>query len=221
MQRNKFKITWAVTFLFGLSIACETFSAINEDYNETRSTAGAIATQAQQIITQAQGIATQVSDSQAVGTARALATQYGPTLLETGQSLATQAEQEGYMQTAEALVTQGSGELLPTLQAAATQYLKPAPPPDDLPIVDSGEVSNLFSNQSALSYYVQVPFPKVVEFYETTMPEHKWVDVSNPDNVTDDAAVLKFFKPDRVATITLSENPISKQTVVLITIRTP
>jgi hypothetical protein len=221
MQKNRFKLIWVVTLLVGLSIACETFSAIREDYNETRGTAGAIATQAQEIITQAQGIATEIGDSQAVGTARALATQYGPTLLETGQSLATQAEQEGYLQTAEALVTQGSSQLLPTLEALATQHLIAAPPPEDIPIIASGEVANLFNNQSVVSYYVETDLPQVVEFYQSVMPMQDWVDVTNPGAVTDEAAVLKFFKPDRVATITLTNNPISNQTVVLITIRIP
>jgi hypothetical protein len=221
MPKKIFKLIWLLTLLVGLSIACETFDTIRRDYDETRGTAGAIATQAQEIITQAQGIATEFSDSQAVGTARALATEYGPTLLETGQALATQADQEGYLQTVEALVTQGSSELLPTFQAVATQFLIPQPPPEDIPIIASGEVSNLFTNQSVVSYYVETDLDQVVEFYQTTMPMQDWVDVSDPDQIADNAAVLKFFKPDRIATITLTDNPISQQTVVLITVRMP
>ena len=120
--------------------------------------------------------------------------------------------------TAEALVTKGSIELLPTLQAVATQYLSSAPPPDDIPIIP-GEVANLFSNKSAITYYVNVDLPEVVDFYQTTMPDQNWIDVTNSSQITEEAAVLKFFKPERVATITLTVNKISDQTVVLITIR--
>jgi hypothetical protein len=221
MQKNKFKLIWAITFLLGLSIACETFSAINRDYKEARSTADIIATKAQQIITQAQGAATQISDSQAAQTAHALATQYGPSLVETGQSLATQVEEEGYLLTAEALVTQGSAELLPTIQALTTQHLDTAPPAEDIPILTSGEVTILITNQYMVSYYVQETISQVLDFYQTNMPNNGWIDVSNSADITEDAAVLKFFKPDRVASITLSENPLGEQTVVLITIRTP
>lgn len=220
MQKKKFKLIWVITFTLGLSIACESFSAISRDYDEARSTADAIATKAQQVITQAQGAATQISDSQAARTARALATQYGPSLVETGQSLATQAEEEGYLQTAEALVTQGSAELLPTFQALATQRLDPAPPAEAIPIIASGEVTNLVTNQYIVSYNVQETFPQVLEFYQTNMPNNGWIDVSDPADVKEDTAVLKFFKPDRVATITLSENILGEQTIVLITIQT-
>ena len=218
MTKNRFKLIWAFSLLVGTSQACESISAIGQDFTETRSTAGAVATQAQEIITQAQGIATQLGDSDAVGTARAFATEKGPAYIATGEALSTQAAEEGYLKTAEALVTKGSSDLLPTFQAVATQYLSSAPPPDDIPII-TGEVENLFSNRSSVSYYVNVDLPEVVDFYQTTMPDHNWVDVTNSSLITEEAAVLKFFKPERVATITLTSNLISKQTVVLITIR--
>ncbi len=219
MFKNRFKFVWILIVLVGLSLACASFSAIEEDYNQARSTAGAIATQAQGIITQAKGIATQIGDSQAFETAQAIATQQGPAYIATGQALATRAADEGYLQTAEALITQGSSELLPTFQALATQYLFRGPPPDDIPIISDGEITNLFTNQSAISYYVTVDLPQVVDFYQTTMPDQDWVDVTDSSSITEDAAVLKFFKPERVATITLTANPISQQTVVLIAIR--
>lgn len=219
MSKNHFKLILAFTLLVGFSLACESISAIRQDYTETRGTAGAVATQAQEIITQAQGIATQLGDSKAVGTARAIATEQGPAFIATGEALATQAAEEGYFKTAEALVTQGSSELLPTLKAVATQFLSSAAPPDDIPIINTGEVANLLSNQSAVSYYVDVDLPHVVDFYQTTMPTFDWVDVSNQGAIREEAAILKFFKPDRVATITLTTNPISKETIVLIAIR--
>ena len=219
MLKNQFKIVWLLIVLVGLSLACESLSAIGDDYNQARGTAGAIATQAQGIITQAEGIATQIVDSKAFETVQAIATQQGPAYITTGQALATKAADEGYLQTAKALITQGSSELLPTFQAVATQYLFRGPPPDDIPIISDGELTNLLTNQSTISYYVTVDLPQVVDFYQTTMPEHDWVDVTDSNLIKTDAAVLKFFKPEQVATITLTANPISQQTVVLIFIR--
>jgi hypothetical protein len=215
MLKNKYKFVWVLIVLVGLSLACASFSAIEEDYNQARSTAGAIATQAQGIITQAQGIATQIVDSEAFETAQAIATQQGPAY----QALATRAADEGYLQTAEALITQGSSDLLPTFQAIATQYLFRGPPPDDIPIISDGEVTNLLTNPSVISYYVTVDLPQVADFYQAAMPERDWVDVTDSNLIKTDAAVLKFFKPEQVATITLTANPISQQTVVLIFIR--
>ena len=218
MFNNRIKILWTLTIFVGFSLACESLSAISRDYNEARSTAGSIATQADQIITQAKGIATQLGDSEVVGTARAIATEQGPAVIATGQAFATQAYEEGYLQTVEALVTQGSNELLPTFRAVATQYLYPAPPPDDIPIITIGEVTNLFTNQTTVSYVVGLDLPPVIDFYQDLMPELGWTDVTDDNSILAEAAVLKFFKPERVATVTLTSNPLTQQTVVLITI---
>jgi hypothetical protein len=218
MFKNRIRILLALTILISFSLACESLSAISRDYNEARSTAGAVATQADMIITQAKGIATQIKDSDAVATAQAIATEQGPAVIATGEALATQAYEEGYLQTAEALVTQGSSELLPTIQAVATQYLLPAPPPDDIPIITIGEVTSLFTNQSTVTYAVNLDLPVVVEFYQEIMPELGWSDVTDEESILDEIAILKFFKPERVATVTLTSNPLQQQTVVLITI---
>ena len=220
MPKDRVKLIWVLTTLIGLSLACQSLSAISEDYRQARGTVGSVATQAQQIITQAQGIATQFEESEAMATARALATEHGPAVISTGKALATQAADEGYLLTAEALVTQGSNELLPTIQAFATQSLFPAPPPEDIPIFPGGDVTNLFTNQSVVSYYVDADLLEVIDFYETTMPALEWLDVSDDDAVMEGAAILKFFKPERVATVTLTTNPVVEQTIVLITIRT-
>ena len=218
MIRNRYRIFWLLTVLVGFSLACESLSALQRDYNETRGTAGAIATQADQIITQAKGIATQIGDSSAVGTAKAIATEQGPSLIATGQAYATIAADEGYLQTAEALVTQGSGELLLTIQAAATQYLFPGTPPEDVPIATIGEVSNLFANQATVSYIVHLDVPVVVNFYQNMMPTKGWTDDSDSSLIKEKAAVLKFLKEDRVATVTLTTDPINQRTVVFIAI---
>ena len=218
MRKDHIKLIWVLTALIGFSLACQSLSAIRDDYDQARETVGSIATQAQQIITQAQGIATQFDESEAMATARALATEHGPAVISTGQALATQVADEGYLKTAEALVTQGSNELLPTLRALATQSLYPAPPPEDIPIFPGGEVTNLFSNQSVVSYIVDADLTEVLDFYKKTMPVLEWLDVSDDDAVMEGTAILKFFKPERVATVALTENPITDQTIVLITI---
>lgn len=218
MIKNRFKIIWIFTVLVGFSLACESLSAIRQDYDEVRSTADAAATQVNQIITQAKGIATEIGESSAVETVKAFATQEGPQVIATGEALATKAAEEGYLETAEALVTQGAEELLPTVQAAATEYLFPSSPPDDVPIITIGEVTNLFANQHTVSYFVQLDVPVVVNFYQRLMPELGWTDESNSELIKERAAVLKFTKLDRVANITLTTDPINQQTVVFITI---
>ena len=218
MIKNRFKIIWIFTVLVGFSLACESLSAIRQDYDEVRSTADTAATQVNQIITQAKGIATEIGESSAVETVKAFATQEGPQVIATGEALATKAAEEGYLETAEALVTQGSKELLPTVQAAATEYLFPSSPPDDVPIITIGEVTNLFANQHTVSYFVQLDVPVVVNFYQRLMPELGWTDESDRELIKERAAVLKFSKPDRAANITLTTDPINQQTVVFITI---
>lgn len=220
MINNRYRILLVIALLVAAGLACESFSAISRDYNEVRGTAESIATQADKIITQAKGIATDIVDDEMISTAKAIATQQGPGLLSTGQALATQASNEGYLQTVEALVTMGPRELVPTFQAVATQYLFPAPPPDDIPIISDGDVSNLFTNQATISYYVRRELPSVITYYRNTMPQFGWTDVSDENSISDEAAVLKFFKPERVASVTLTANPLNQQTIVLITITT-
>jgi hypothetical protein len=58
----------------------------------------------------------------------------------------------------------------------------------------------------------------VVDFYQDIMPDLGWTDVTDQNSILAEAAVLKFFKPERVATVTLTSNPLNQQTVVLITI---
>ena len=128
------------------------------------------------------------------------------------------AADEGYLKTAEALVTQGSGELLPTIQAAATQYLFPGAPPDDVPVISNGDVTNLFANQSTVSYLVDIGVPEVVNFYQNEMPGLNWSDISDDNLIREQAAVLRFSKPDRSATVTLTTDPIIQRTVVFIAI---
>ena len=217
-MNKRYRILLVIALLLGAGLACESFSAISRDYNEVRGTAESIATQADKIITQAKAIATEIGGDEMVATAKAIATQQGPGLLATGQALATQASDEGYIKTVEALVTQGPRDLLPTFQAVATQYLFPAPPPEDIPITNLGEVSNLFTNQATVSYYVNLDLPSVITFYRNTMLQYGWTDVSDENSIREEAAVLKFFKPDRVASITLTANPLNQQTIVLITI---
>lgn len=218
MIKNRYRILLVIALLLGAGLACESFSAISRDYTEARGTAESIATQADKIITQAKGIATELGDDKMVATAKAIATQQGPGLLATGGALATQASDEGYLQTVEALVSQGPSDLLPTFQAVATQYLFPAPPPDDIPIISEGEVTNLFTNQATVSYYVHSELSPVITYYRNTMPQFGWTDVSDENAIKPEAAILKFFKPERVAAVTLTANPINQQTIVLITI---
>jgi hypothetical protein len=58
----------------------------------------------------------------------------------------------------------------------------------------------------------------VVDYYQAAMPDQGWLDVTDGSLIGEQAAVLKFFKPERVATINLTANQLNEQTVILITI---
>jgi hypothetical protein len=218
MQKKVFRILWFPTTFLVLALACNSLTGLGEDYEAVRGTAESIATQAQAMITQAQGIATEISESDALATARAFATQEGPPLIATGEALATQAAEEGFLETVEAYLTQEPGDLLATVQSLATESLPAGQPPDDIPVLARETRSQFFANAYIVSYAATVDLPTAVDFYKTSMPFNGWEPLAEGSMETENAAILRYAKFERIATITLTASPLTRQTVILITI---
>lgn len=219
MDKKVFQfVSVSVIFLIATAMACNSLTAIGEDYEEVRSTAESIATQAQKMITQAQGIATEIGESETLATAQAIATQEGSALIATGQALATQAAEGGFLGTAQAIITQESGGLVATIQAISPDAFIPGGQPEDIPLLAEETRSQFFANASIVSYITSVDLQTAIDIYKTAMPFNGWEAVSEGTVETDSAAILQYTKTDRVATVSLTASPLASQTIVLITI---
>lgn len=218
MKKTLIKLTLLGIIGLWILLSCNFLSGLNQDYQEVRGTAQAIATQAGQIITQAQGIATEINESEALATARAIATKEGAALIGSAQALATQAAEEGYLQTAEAFITSQPKELVATLQAIATPVIHPSGVPEDIPMIAGDSMTNLYASDSLISYYADLDLPTMLAYYKASMPVMGWEAAPSGNMETDNAAVLRYSKTERSATITLTANPLTDQTIVLIAI---
>ncbi|HLE14436.1 MAG TPA: hypothetical protein VI776_06790 [Anaerolineales bacterium] len=230
MHRKSYQVAWLISLLIGLSLACQLVTGLQEDLGQARGTAGAISTQAQGLITQVQGAATAVEESGLLGTARALATQEGPALLETAQALATEADERGLKETAQAvltdqgpalqaLTTYAPGDVLGTLQALATQVLGGGQAPEDIPIVADPDLTSLTATSDTVSYTTTLSFQTVLDFYRQEMLLAGWQAVQAGSFVMGNAAFLQYEKIDRAATVTILTASPQITTSVLINIR--
>lgn len=120
----KFRILFLFCLLVATSLSCSLLSDIRETTGEARQTAESLATTVQQgrdALATGQAVATQVLGSEAIQTARAFATQHGPSAIATAEALATQYGPSA-VETARALATEYGPSALGTAQAVATQY---------------------------------------------------------------------------------------------------
>ena len=233
MPNVPFRLAWVGVVLIAATLACNVISGFQEDVDQARGTAGALATDAQEILTQAQGAATALSESGALQTARAFATQEGPAMIDTAQAyateegslllgtaqaLATEAEQLGYLETARAFVTLEPDDMLSTLQALTTQADIVELPPFDIPVVGDTEITDFHATDRTVSYFTKLDLVTVMSYYQQEMPVKGWQALEEGRIITSSAAVLPFEKPDRLATVSLSADPQTGLTAVLITI---
>jgi hypothetical protein len=218
MNKIAFQLILISLVILIVALACNSLTSLGEDYEQVRGTAESIATQAQAMITQAEGIVTEIADSNALATARAIATREGPPLVATGEALATQAAEQGFLETVESFITQEPGDLLGTAQALATDVFSTDGQPEDIPLLAEETRSQYFANSSIVSYAASIDFPTAVDFYKTSMPFNGWEQLSEGNVETESAAILRYTKPDRIATVTLTASPLTRQTVILITI---
>jgi hypothetical protein len=219
MPNKLFRFAWLGTLLFAVTVACNLLTGISEDVRGARDTAEAFATQASGLGDQAQGLATAFDSS--IETLQAFATEEAPGVLETGRALLTEAAERGLLETGQARITQDGSGLLATLEAIATQGFSTSEGPEDIPVVDETYVSDFFASDFIVSYFSTLDYPSVLAFYKQEMPDNGWTEVVEGTLETENAAVLKYVKDDRSATITLSSSPQDQRTAVQILIGIP
>jgi hypothetical protein len=124
----------------------------------------------------------------------------------------------GYLETAQAFVTLQPDDMLSTLQAIATRADIVELPPFDIPIVGDTEITDFKSTDTTVSYFTRMDLVTVLAYYQQEMPVKGWQALEEGRILTSSAAVLPFEKPDRIATVSLSTDPQTGLTAVLITI---
>ncbi|HEX9616632.1 MAG TPA: hypothetical protein VGA03_04400 [Anaerolineales bacterium] len=214
MPNKFFRFAWLGMLLVAVTVACNLFTGISEDVRGARDTAEAIATQARGLGDQAQGLATALGGG--LETIQAFATEEAPGVLETGRALLTEAAEPGLLETAQAKITEDGSGMLATLEAIATQGFSTSEGPEDIPVVAEAYVSDFFASEVIVSYLSSLDYPSVLAFYKQEMPDNGWTEVAEESLETENAAVLKYEKDNRTATITLSGNAQDQQTAVQI-----
>ncbi len=222
MQAKSNRYVLMLALLLFIGLGCNLFSGISERYNETKATAEHVATQVQEgreMVATVQGLATEVGESGLLATVQAVATDVDESgLYETAQAFATE-QGPVLLGTARAIATQEGPGMIATIQALATDFSESlGEAPADIPIV-GGEIDNLIESSETVSYITPLPFDLVLGFYKNEMPLLGWAPVETGTFEAEHTAVLHFDKPDRRTSITLTTNPLTDQTIVLVTIQ--
>ena len=90
--------------------------------------------------------------------------------------------------------------------------------PKDIPVI-SGANTILLANDQLVSYQSKSDMAAVVKFYKDEMPKNGWTQDTTLSVETATAVVLAYKKDARQAQVSVTTDPASKQTVVLITIQ--
>lgn len=216
MNPPSHRLKWTLMIVSAglLLMACSLISRVQEKAQDA--VEEAIATQIDQAIPDVD-----LGDIEA--TAQAVATEImDEGLQETLQAAVTEALNEEDLQaTVEALATVAPTEL-DDLQATADAFqdgfqMGEAPP--DIPVLPI-EKENFFGTKDLVSYFVDLAFADVLDFYKKEMPNNGWTEKEMGSFVSQETAVLQFEKPDRDAIVTISVDPSSGKTIVLISIQT-
>ncbi len=89
--------------------------------------------------------------------------------------------------------------------------------PQDIPVV-SGQNTVLLATSQVVSYESKTDFNTVVKFYKDEMPKNGWTQDTATSVETANATVLAYKKDTRQAQVSITTDPTSKATVVLITL---
>lgn len=222
MQAKNARFAWLLAILLFVSLGCSLFNGLGENIRQTKATGEYIVTQVNkgvEAVETAQGFATQVGESGFLATLQAAATEVGETgIFETAQAIATQ-QGPSLLATAQAIATQEGPGMIATVQALSTDLSESiGEAPEDIPIIP-GEKGNLYESKATVSYTTSMPFQLAVGFYKNEMPLRGWTPVQEGSFEAEHTAVLHFVKPPRGATVTLTANPLTDDTIVLVTIQ--
>jgi hypothetical protein len=202
MKTKTYRYGWLLIFVIvALSaLACNAISNIGERARQIESaaqTAQALATTGQEIITQVQGSG----------------------VLQTAAALATQAEESGLVGTLQAVITEIPGDgknVYSTVEVVLTQGAY-GEAPSNIPLVND-EIKDFFGSNNLVSYTTPMDLTAVVDFYNQQMPNFGWQTGDDTTVVTSSYALLSFQNPDQKVTITLSLNPLNRDTIIIISI---
>ena len=191
MNIRLFRTLWVVLIVLSITLACNLFS------RTTGKIAGAKNT-AQAFVTEVKGIATE--GSKIIGTVQAVATDI-PEFIDTVEAYAT--EKPGLVETAKAVATEG---------------LSLGNPPEDIPLPPTDKVGNFVGTESVVSFNTDLGYQYVKDFYKTEMIANGWEEVENGALELRESTILKYEKANRVAIISIFNNPITNNVDVLILI---
>ena len=90
--------------------------------------------------------------------------------------------------------------------------------PSDIPII-KGDNTILLVNSQLVSYQTKSSFADTVAFYKGAMPSNGWTEDTTTSMETQNADVLVYTKANRKAQVSITSDPSTGQTVVLITIQ--
>jgi hypothetical protein len=222
-RQQVYQILWFTMVLAAASLACSLVSDIGEQAGGIRDTAQAVGTGVQsgrELLQTGQAFATEVMGNETVQTARAVITQEAPGVIDTARAFAT-AEGPGLLETAQAFATQDAPGLLETAQALATSFIViPSEAPADVPIME-GEKEDLYTSPDLVSYTISADLNAVKDFYDREMPSNGWEKQEGQTIETDQGVLMAFQKGDRSASVTLSVQPGTSNTVVVVTLGGP
>ncbi len=221
MPLKTIRSLWILLIPIFVSLACNLGRTI-ERVDETKETAESLATQVQEgrnFLETAQAIATDFGGGALIQTAQALATDVGESgFLETAQAFATE-QGPSLIATAQTFATEEGPVLQATAQAIATKAatVLGAEPPD-IPVIEDDQ-ENFVGSSEIVSYMTSADYAQVVDFYKVQMPAMGWVTVEEGWFESNNLAVLNYEKPERLAAVTITPNPLEAKTIVLVTIQ--
>ncbi len=108
------------------------------------------------------------------------------------------------------------GDIQATAEALEETYIS-GEAPADIPRVD--ERQDLLVSQEIVSYSTAMSFDDVLAFYQEQMLLQEWNPTQENNVITDETVILSYEKANRTAFVTLSVNPVTDDTVVLVTIQ--
>ena len=152
-------------------------------------------------------------------------------LLETAQALATKMAASDPIATAAAIVTiqigSDNNESRTNSNSGQIETITPTDErkgpdnsiiPSDIPLPE-GDLLNFYGSLSFISYSTRAEINSLSEFYITQMQINKWKIEESGTFITESIAQLQFIKPERKASVTINDNPISESVSVVITIQ--
>jgi hypothetical protein len=90
--------------------------------------------------------------------------------------------------------------------------------PDDVPVYDGAEVQDLFAAEDMVSFTTTGEFQEVVDFYVAEMPANGWEEDAETTVTMEGLASLGYTKDGRTASLLITLDASSDETLVMILI---